>query len=197
MTQLDRFVPTLLITLGLGCASSTQSTETPQNPAPHEPSSGQGASDTPTDSTPTDSTPASSASGEGGGKSEGSEAQWEGEKDAVSKPVARTAEETRTTEVIQKVVVDNRAAVRDCYDRGRKELPDLKGTMIIKFTLDPEGHVKKAELNMDGSTIKAPAIVNCSIDAIKRIKFPASSRGMDTTVNYPFDFKPDGGGRPK
>ena len=54
--------------------------------------------------------------------------------------------------------------------------------------------MKNAELNLERSDIKAPAVVNCAIDAIKRIKFPPSSRGMDTTVNYPFDFKPDGGG---
>ena len=126
----------------------------------------------------------------GGGGGE----QWEGEAEAVSKPVERTKEETRTTAVIQKVILDNRQPVRDCYDKVKKDLPDLKGTMTIKFTLDPEGRVKAAELNIPQSTIKSAANANCAIDAIKKMHFPASSRHLDTTVNYPFDFKPDGGG---
>jgi len=134
----------------------------------------------------------------GGDKTGDNEGKWEGEEKAAAagKPVERTAAETRTTEVIQKIVLDHRQPVRDCYDKARKELPDLRGKLVIKFTLDPEGNVKKAELDVAGSDIKAPAVSNCAIDAIKKIKFPPSSRGMDTTVNYPFDFKPDGAARP-
>jgi len=127
---------------------------------------------------------------------EGSDEKWEGEEKAVGPgtPVPRTKDETRTTAVIQDTVKANRQPVRDCYDKGRKEIGDLKGTMTIKFTLDPDGKVKKAELVLERSDIKAPAVVSCAIDAIKKIKFPPSSRGMETTVDYPFDFKPDGGG---
>jgi TonB family protein len=127
---------------------------------------------------------------------EGSDEKWEGEEKAVGAgtPVPRTKEETRTTAVIADTVKANRQPVRDCYDKGRKELGDLKGTMTISFTLDPDGKVKKAELNLKRSDIKAPSVVNCAIDALKKIKFPPSSRGMETSVDYPFDFKPDGGG---
>jgi TonB family protein len=130
---------------------------------------------------------------------EGSDEKWEGEEKAVGPgtPVARTKEETRTTAMIQETVKANRQPVRDCYDKGRKEIGDLKGTMTIKFTLDPDGKVKKAELVLERSDIKAPSVVTCAIDAIKKIKFPPSSRGMETTVDYPFDFKPDGGGSGK
>jgi TonB family protein len=130
---------------------------------------------------------------------EGSDEKWEGEEKATGPgtPVARTKEETRTTAVIQETVKANRQPVRDCYDKGRKEIGDLKGTMTIKFTLDPDGKVKKAELVLERSDIKAPSVVTCAIDAIKKIKFPPSSRGMETTVDYPFDFRPDGGGSGK
>jgi predicted small lipoprotein YifL len=104
------------------------------------------------------------------------------------------AEDSRTTQSIQKVVADNRKPIRACYDKALKDIPDLRGTMTIHFVLDPEGNVKKAELNIERSTIKASEIANCAIGHLKTLKFPPSSRGMDTTVNYPFDFKPDGGG---
>jgi hypothetical protein len=40
---------------------------------------------------------------------------------------------------------------------------------------------------VERSTLKSPAVVDCSIKVITGIKFPPSSRGMDTTVNYPFN----------
>jgi TonB family protein len=162
--------------------ASAEAPATPSEPAPASESSGtEAAGDTPSAETK---------------PAEGSDEKWEGEEKAVAAgtPVARTKEETRTTPVIQETIKANRQPIRDCYDKGRKEIGDLKGTMTIKFTLDPDGAVKQAELVLDKSDIKAPAVVNCAIAALKKIKFPPSSRGMDTTVNYPFDFKPDGGG---
>jgi hypothetical protein len=126
---------------------------------------------------------------------------WEGEKEATATSAAAdkggTAappdtkkEETRTAEVIAKVVKDNRQAVRDCYDKAQKDLPTLKGDLVITFTLDPEGKVKKAELNQQASTLKSPAVVDCAIKVIKGLNFPPSSRGMETVANYPFNFNP-------
>jgi hypothetical protein len=118
------------------------------------------------------------------------EEAWVGESEAKAERVPPGAEgktETRTMEVIAQTVKDNRKAVRDCFDKAKKELPDLKGDMVIHFVVDPEGKVRRAELNQERSTLKSPAVVSCSIEAIKAIKFPPSSRGMDTTVNYPFN----------
>ena len=98
--------------------------------------------------------------------------------------------ETRTTEVIQQIVQDNRKGVRDCYDKAKKNLPTLAGTMTIHFVLDPDGKVSKAELNLERSEIKASEVANCAIEAIKKMKFPPSSRGMQSEINYPFSFKP-------
>ena len=120
----------------------------------------------------------------------GGEEAWAGEEAAKSEKVPPGAEgktETRTMEVIAKIVKEHRQPVRDCMDKAKKELPDLKGDMVIHFVIDPEGKVKKAELNQERSTLKSPAVVDCSIKVISGIKFPPSSRGMDTTVNYPFN----------
>jgi len=98
--------------------------------------------------------------------------------------------ETRTMDVIRKIVMDNRKAARKCYDDGRKDLKDLKGDVVIHFVLDPEGKVKLAELNQERSTLKAPPVTDCVLGVIRGIKFPPSSRGMETTTNYPFNFTP-------
>ncbi|RYZ07221.1 MAG: AgmX/PglI C-terminal domain-containing protein [Myxococcales bacterium] len=111
----------------------------------------------------------------------------EGEAKAAPAPEAGGKAETRTMDVIAQVVKENRKPVRDCFEKAKKELPDLKGDMVIHFVVDPEGKVKKAELNQERSTLKSSAVVDCAVKVIQGIKFPPSSRGMDTTVNYPFN----------
>ncbi len=98
--------------------------------------------------------------------------------------------ETRTTEVIQKIILDNRKPVRACYDKVKKDLPSLQGNMTIHFVLGPEGAVKKAEIVLERSEIKNAELADCAIGVIKKLKFPASSRGMESSINYPFNFKP-------
>jgi hypothetical protein len=111
--------------------------------------------------------------------------------DAPAAPAADSkAPETRSMEVIRKLVMDNRKAARKCYEDARKDLKDLKGDVVIHFVLDPEGNVKSAELNQERSTLKSPAVVDCVIGVIKGIKFPKSSRAMETSTNYPFNFTP-------
>jgi outer membrane biosynthesis protein TonB len=109
----------------------------------------------------------------------------------VSAPAADPkAPETRTMEVIRKLVVDNRKAARKCYEDARKDLKDLKGDVVVHFVIDPDGNVKSTELNQERSTLKSPAVVDCVLGVIKGIKFPKSSRAMETSTNYPFNFTP-------
>lgn len=112
-------------------------------------------------------------------------------RDAEPSPAnGKAVVETRTMDVIRKVVMDNRKAARKCYDDGRKDLKDLKGDVVVHFVLDPEGKVKLAELNQERSTLKAPPVTDCVLGVIRAIKFPPSSRGMETSTNYPFNFTP-------
>jgi hypothetical protein len=99
-------------------------------------------------------------------------------------------EDTRTVEVIRKIILEERKTVRKCYEAARKELPTLQGDMVIHFVLDPEGKVKKIELNQERSTLKSPKVVDCAIAHLKTLKFPPSSRGMQSEINYPFNFTP-------
>jgi hypothetical protein len=126
----------------------------------------------------------STAPDEGAGDSAG------GGMGKTPEPGKGNTKETRTTEVIAQIIKDHRKPFRACYDKAHKQLPNLKGNMTLHFVLDPAGKVKSAELNIERSDIKAPLAVDCAIKELKKLEFPASSRGMQSEVNYPFNFKP-------
>ena len=88
------------------------------------------------------------------------------------------------------MIKKNRDKARACYDKAAKDNPRLTGDVVLHFVLDPEGKVQDAKLNEERSTINIPALTNCVIDVVKTLPFPPSSRGMETQVNYPFNFKP-------
>jgi hypothetical protein len=147
--------------------------------SPDAPRAGDPKAELPAGDGPAADTPAAGAGDEG----------WAGEKEAKSDAAAGGDKpaETRTMDVIAKHVKDNRKPVRDCMDKVKKQLPDLKGDMVIHFFIDPEGKVTKAELNVEKSTLKNPEVAQCAIDTIKGIKFPPSSRQMQSEVNYPYN----------
>lgn len=102
----------------------------------------------------------------------------------------RGAAETRTLDTIAQVVKKNRVRARACYEDVLRQKGGIKGNLVVHFVLDPQGGVKLAELNAARSTLDEPAVTRCVIDVIRSLEFPASSRGMETVVNYPFNFNP-------
>ncbi len=184
---MSRSTPLLVASLFVfGCGGSAPAPAAPQ-PAEATPAS----TETPP---PAPSAAADKPGGDG----------WEGEGEAKGASAAAAPEakpgpapagsktETRTIEVIQKLVKDHRQPVRDCYEKARKDIPSLQGDMMIHFVLDPDGKVKSIELNQERSTLKNPDVVNCAISTIKGLAFPPSSRGMESVVNYPYNFMPGG-----
>jgi hypothetical protein len=184
MVRMTLSRPLALVLLGLSLAACGGSTGEAKS-----------AGDVP-EGEPVASAPAEPASTSAAASGDG----WEGESEAKSgvpakdepapAPANAQGEETRTLEVIQKIVKDHRKPVRECYEKARKDLPTLQGDMIIHFVLDPDGKVKTIELNEQRSTLKAPPVVDCAIKVIKGLSFPPSSRGMETNVNYPYNFMP-------
>ena len=130
------------------------------------------------------------AMGAAGSQDPSSAADTESAGAGTASKTAGKGEESRTTQVIAGIVKNNRKAFRECYEKGKKESPDLQGTLTLHFVLDPAGKVKLAEPNAERSDIKSPVVVDCAIGVLKAMSFPPSSRGMESTVNYPFDFKP-------
>jgi TonB family protein len=110
--------------------------------------------------------------------------------DPAAQAAAQTPQETRTRDVIAAVMAENRAKVRACYDAALAQNPGIHGALVVSFSIDPRGNVKQAEVNWSESDIHVPELDTCAADAVRSIKFPPSSRGLESTVNYPFNFNP-------
>jgi outer membrane biosynthesis protein TonB len=101
-----------------------------------------------------------------------------------------SAGETRTMQVIQKTVLDNRDRFRACYDVVEAKEPGIQGDLTLYFVLDASGRVREAELNSARSTLKHEKVVECALSELRKLQFPPSSKGLETKVNYPFNFNP-------
>src|SRR5262245_39280337 len=68
-------------------------------------------------------------------------------------PAAGGDADTRTMDVIAAAVKAHRKEARDCYEKGLKQVPGLKGDLVVHFVLKPSGKIKVIELNRERSTI--------------------------------------------
>ncbi len=102
----------------------------------------------------------------------------------------RGPRDARGKEEIQQVMANNRDAVRACYDAALAKNPGIAGDLVVSFTIDPRGDVKQAEVNWSESDLHIPELDTCAVDAVRSFKFPPSSRGLESKVNYPFNFNP-------
>lgn len=96
----------------------------------------------------------------------------------------------RNLDDVRAIIANNRDSFRACYDKSLKAHPGIKGAFVLHFVVNPDGSVKTAEANQQKSEIHEADLAECAVGALKALKFPPSRRGMETTVNYPFDFKP-------
>ncbi|MEB2313845.1 MAG: AgmX/PglI C-terminal domain-containing protein [Sorangiineae bacterium] len=103
---------------------------------------------------------------------------------------AAPAGDAKRTELVAAIIKEHRDAFRACYDEGRKAIPSLEGNLVLEFQLDGTGALKSAKLNEQRSDITAPKVVECALGVLKGLKFPPHPRGMDSTINYPFNFRP-------
>lgn len=72
----------------------------------------------------------------------------------------------RDPDEISEVVNRHSAAVQSCYQREVKRNPDLKGKIVVRFTITPEGKVNKVELI--SSTLNNSRVERCVISRIRR-----------------------------
>ncbi|MEZ4229727.1 MAG: AgmX/PglI C-terminal domain-containing protein [Polyangiaceae bacterium] len=104
--------------------------------------------------------------------------------------VAGVADKPRDLESMQKIVQAYRGCVRRCYETVQKEIPGLKGDLTMTLVITPKGKVKEAMLNKERSSLFTPKIVDCAADTLKKLEFGKHPKGMESKLNYPFNFQP-------
>ena len=178
-------MPIVLLPFFYACASGTG-----------KPAASADDADSKTDSSET--TPADDASGDSSKKSD-SAADETSDKKEDAKSDKKTAakgdddegdaeaapkDDSRTTEICRKVIDDNRKAFKKCY----KDLPDIKGTVVLELELDAGGKIKKAYID-DESTIKEKKVHDCILDLAKSLTYPKSTKGLDKNFEYTFGIR--------
>jgi TonB family protein len=91
------------------------------------------------------------------------------------------------------IVQGNRDKFRTCYEASLSSHPGIKGRTMLRFVLSPGGTVKEAGIERSNSDITEADLERCLVAELKKLSFPPSKRGMETTVNYPFHFNPRAG----
>jgi outer membrane biosynthesis protein TonB len=93
----------------------------------------------------------------------------------------------RTDEEIQIVFDRYKAALYRLYNRELRNDPTLRGQMVLRLTIEPDGSVSMCRL--ETSDMNAPALADQVVERVKTFAFGAKDVAAVTIV-YPIDFLP-------
>ena len=74
--------------------------------------------------------------------------------------------ESRNPDAVSEVINSHNSSIQYCYQRELKQNPDMKGKLVIRFTVTPDGKVK--DVKMLSSTLNNPRIEQCVFSRISR-----------------------------
>lgn len=90
-------------------------------------------------------------------------------------------------DIIRRVMRTASSNIKKCYQEGLRKDPNLAGKVTVTFTVDPKGMVQNAAAR---SSLADENVTSCVLGHVRSLRFPVS-QGGDTTVTFPFVFKPD------
>jgi hypothetical protein len=93
----------------------------------------------------------------------------------------------RTDEEIQIVFDRYKASLYRLYNRELRNVPTLRGQMVLRLTIEPSGVVSLCEL--ESTDMNAPALVQQVLERVRTFDFGAKDVAAITIV-YPIDFLP-------
>jgi hypothetical protein len=94
----------------------------------------------------------------------------------------------RTDEEIQIVFDRRKAALYRLYNRELRRDPTLKGQIVLRITIEPDGSVSLCEVQ--ASDMDAPALSAQVVGRVKTFDFGAKEGISAITILYPIDFLP-------
>ncbi|MBN1239910.1 MAG: AgmX/PglI C-terminal domain-containing protein [Gammaproteobacteria bacterium] len=103
------------------------------------------------------------------------------------RPLAGGASAGRTDEEIQIVFDRYKAALYRLYNRELRNDPTLRGQVVLKLTIEPDGSVSLCEVQ--SSDMNAPALEGQVVERVRTFDFGAKDVPA-VTILYPIDFLP-------
>jgi TonB family protein len=94
----------------------------------------------------------------------------------------------RTDEEIQIVFDRHKAALYRLYNRELRQNPTLRGQIVLRLTIQPDGSVSSCEVK--STDMKAPQLAEQVVERVKTFDFGAKSGIPAITIVYPIDFLP-------
>ena len=94
----------------------------------------------------------------------------------------------RTDEEIQIVFDRYKAALYRLYNRELRKDPTLRGQMVLRLTIEPDGSVSLCAL--ESSNMNAPVLAQQVVDRVLGFDFGAKDGIVAMTIIYPIDFLP-------
>jgi len=95
---------------------------------------------------------------------------------------------SRTDEEIQIVFDRHKAALYRLYNRELRKDPTLRGQIVLRLTIEPDGRVSLCQLQ--ASDMNAPELSAQIVDRVRTFDFGAKDDIPAITILYPIDFLP-------
>lgn len=90
--------------------------------------------------------------------------------------------------VVTRIVRQNMARFRLCYENGLRTNPNLQGRVNVRFVIGVDGAVSRVG-HGGNSTMPNQGVLSCVVRAFNGLSFPRP-QGGEVTVVYPVNFAP-------
>ena len=107
---------------------------------------------------------------------------------ADDRPLSKGAGPSRTDEEIQIVFDRYKSALYRIYNRELRNNPSLRGKMVLRLTIEPDGRVSACAVK--STDLASPALSTEIVDRVLKFAFGAKAGVPAVTILYPIDFLP-------
>jgi outer membrane biosynthesis protein TonB len=104
------------------------------------------------------------------------------------RPLSGGVSAGRTDEEIQIVFDRYKAALYRLYNRELRKDPTLRGQLVLRLTIEPDGSVSLCQLQ--SSDMDAPALTDQVVSRVRNFDFGSKEDIVAMTIIYPIDFLP-------
>lgn len=108
--------------------------------------------------------------------------------DGPNRPLSGGMSGGRTDEEIQIVFDRYKSALYRLYNRELRKDPTLRGQLVLRLTIEPDGSVSLCQLHK--SDMDAPLLAEQVVDRVSTFDFGAKEDIVAITIIYPIDFLP-------